>query len=970
MENILLILISGFVLLPPTDCITRPTDIILDNNGYKNILVAIHPRVAEDPSLITSVKNMFIEASGYLYTATYHRAYFKDVTILIPANWKGDPSYQKATKEIYDNADVAISSPNISNHPAQPSTRSFSGCGSPGIRIQLTSTFFTDSHIEKDLGPRGRLLVHEWAHFRWGVFDEYPHDGEQLFYFSPSSGEYKPVTCNEHMEVRIYRRNTSPAVFCFNTTVTTGRYPDDCIFSPYDKGYFARKVSASIMHQTKVEGIKYFCDDNATNPNKVHNTEAPNKQNRMCRQRSTWSVILDSPDFKNNHNPPKDGLTTTPTFTVVKASKTRRVALVMDTSMNMDDGAADRLRQAAADFIHNGLSNNSQIGLVAFSDEAKIIHPMTSIKTNEDRERLKRSLPTPSGQDATSIGSGIHKAIQMLSSDGDDAGGAEILVLTNGRETLSPNVHDALPKLRKSGATMTVLALNQLSDDILTQAAHSSGGHFYFDTNHGESTSLVDALFTMRQDPAQNFNNPSIQIMSRAVKVLSGKNVTGHVSLDDDIGRNTVFTIMYSKTEPSISLRSPSGRIYSKMHPEYKADDEYNTIRIGIPEIAESGVWEYNITNTCTNVQKVTVMLSSEPLDDTSEPVKVDGVLSTTSVHQPDELLIHAEVTKGFLPVTGMEVTAIIDRPFADPIAIQLLDNGAGADVTKDDGVYSRYFTLFTGYGRYSVKIELTNPAGQALIRKSPVAHYATMMNEDGDVKADEPLVMYVSRTATAGSFHFKNIESVAPAAPVSTEDLINDIIPPVRITDLLLMKTSHQDQVVVLSWTAPGDDLDYDQAANYDIMMSHTVDDMINHKKSWKFVSQNNIQHGDLKSPKRAGMTETFVIKIPFVPNTKVSFVFSVRAIDKQGNMADKSNFVTTAFGYIPDYTSKDYQPLVETVKGDDEALAYKPILIVVFGSFFLVLFILLTVTFLICKNRRAGDSSITKQNGGFEKA
>ncbi|XP_050418546.1 calcium-activated chloride channel regulator 4 [Patella vulgata] len=363
-------------------------------------------------------------------------------------------------------------------------------------------------------------------------------------------------------------------------------------------------------------------------------------------------------------------------------------------------------------------------------------------------------------------------------------------------------------------------------------------------------------------------------------------------------------------------------------------------------------------------------MMCSEPLDDTREPVKVDGVLSSTSVHRPDQLLIHAEVTKGLLPVTGMEVTAIVDRPFADPVAIQLLDNGAGADVTKNDGVYSRYFTLFTGYGRYSVKIEITNPADQALIRKSPAAHYANMIKDDGDVKVDEPLVMHVSRSATAGSFHFKNIGSAAPAAPLSTEDLISDIIPPVRITDLLVMKTSHQDKVVVLSWTAPGDDLDYDQATNYDIMMAHTFDDMINHKKSWKSLSQNDIQHGNLKSPKMAGMTETFVIKIPFVPYTKVSFVFSVRAIDRQGNMADKSNFVTTAFGYLPDYTSKDYQPVVETVIPDDEALGYKPIWIGVFGSLFLVLFILLTVTFLICKNKRARDSSIAKQNEGFEKA
>lgn len=43
-----------------------------------------------------------------------------------------------------------------------------------------------------------------------------------------------------------------------------------------------------------------------------------------------------------------------------------------------------------------------------------------------------------------------------------------------------------------------------------------------------------------------------------------------------------------------------------------------------------------------------------------------------------------------------------MERPDAATEVIDLLDNGAGADATKDDGVYSRYYPTITVEGRYS----------------------------------------------------------------------------------------------------------------------------------------------------------------------------------------------------------------------------------------------------------------------------
>ena len=60
-----------------------------------------------------------------------------------------------------------------------------------------------------------------------------------------------------------------------------------------------------------------------------------------------------------------------------------------------------------------------------------------------------------------------------------------------------------------------------------------------------------------------------------------------------------------------------------------------------------------------------------------------------------------AEVKKGNMPVIGARVRAYITRPSTNgetpALELELDDNGSGADVIKNDGIYSRYFTKYTG---------------------------------------------------------------------------------------------------------------------------------------------------------------------------------------------------------------------------------------------------------------------------------
>ena len=72
-------------------------------------------------------------------------------------------------------------------------------------------------------------------------------------------------------------------------------------------------------------------------------------------------------------------------------------------------------------------------------------------------------------------------------------------------------------------------------------------------------------------------------------------------------------------------------------------------------------------------------MVSSHVINPTESSIRVEAVVSPLNVGWPPEMTIYAEVTQQGHPVTGLSVKAVVDRPFADPSEMSLLDNGAGS---------------------------------------------------------------------------------------------------------------------------------------------------------------------------------------------------------------------------------------------------------------------------------------------------
>lgn len=100
--------------------------------------------------------------------------------------------------------------------------------------------------------------MHEWAHLRWGVFDEYPVGNETKFYFGKNNdGLIKAVKCGKNLGGTraagyvLDGGTLRPGGVC-HINQTTFLPEDKCFFSPdkNDPG-----VTSSLMYSPSITDV-------------------------------------------------------------------------------------------------------------------------------------------------------------------------------------------------------------------------------------------------------------------------------------------------------------------------------------------------------------------------------------------------------------------------------------------------------------------------------------------------------------------------------------------------------------------------------------------------------------------------------------------------------------------------------------------------------------------------------------------
>ncbi|XP_067892451.1 calcium-activated chloride channel regulator 1-like [Heterodontus francisci] len=840
--------------------IVRCSAVKLVNNGYENLVIAINPEIPEDPKLITKIQEMVNSASSFLYNATKHRAYYRDVKILLPITWTPNSAYQRPTTQSYEKANVIIADSHV-KYGDDPYTLQYGRCGEEGRYIHFTSNFMLNDNLIPVYGTRGTVFVHEWAHLRWGVFDEY----NDLVPFYLSGNDIKATRCSKEIKGTIASCTGGSCTPWSNT----GFPNTDCMFFPDQK----QVTSASIMYLPALPGVVEFCDDN------THNTEAPNMQNKMCNYRSTWDVISKSEDFKNN--PPANIASLQPKVTLLQA-KDRVLCLVLDTSGSMGmANRINRLKQAAVIFLLQIIEEGSNVGIVTFSNSAHIKALLTVVDSDDVRQRLTNYLPS-SASGGTNICAGVRSGFQVLRGDDSATSGDEIVLLTDGEDG---GISNCFTEVKQSGAVIHTIALGPSAAAELEQLSVMTGGLQFLATDKLDENGLIDA-FTGLVSGNGNMSQQSIQLESSGKSINNNDWFNGTVFVDKTVGNSTFFVITWQQNEPFILVHDPSGKTYDSG--DFTIDTTILTARLRIPGKAQTGAWTYTIQNN-GNTQIITITVTSRAADENIPPVTVNAHVNQDTSAWPNPLVIYAEVSQGFQPVVLANVKATVERTDGPPVDLVLLDDGSGADAVKNDGIYSRYFTNFRGNGRYSIKVSVQGKDGvtRLTIRKQARAMYIPGYVQNGHIHQNPPKPPIDDDSQTnLGSFNRVKSGGTVIVSQVPTGNL-PDRFPPSKIMDLTA--TIAEDNIQ-LNWTAPGDDFDQGNASYYEIRMSKNFADLKDN-----FPNAQSINTKDLK-PKVAKSEETFTVSEGIELKNGTVIYFAIRAFDKEKHASELSNIAQAA--------------------------------------------------------------------------
>ncbi|KAI8511258.1 chloride channel [Branchiostoma belcheri] len=759
----------------------------------------------------------------------------------------------------------------------------------------------------------GRVLVHEWGHLRWGLFDEYA-SGDNAFYLH-ENGEVQATRCS--LAVRGAYRHRDTGQPC-RRDPATALYEAGCRFE-VDRNN--TDATGSILYAPYLDSVFKFCHGNESgDPLSYHNSQAPSPQNLQCGGRSAWEVLSDHRDFARGANPPHLSPYTEPVFRVVRSTD-RRVVLVLDVSGSMTgQGRMDRLRRSVSSYILSTLEDGAWLGIVTFRGTSQKICDLEQLNGDAVREEILNmtleGLTNRTGRVGTNITRAVTLAVQILGPAvqdrklGDSTGPRQMILITDGRDRrLNNSVIFMLQNETAKGVVIDTIALGDGAEEALPMLSQVTGGQFFFspDSDAGGSA-LDDALTaTVLKYVDDDSTSVPVSLATFAHNLGAGETLHEHVYIDSSVGEKTEFRLACPDcARLNTVVTDPDDVTYGRS--DFSHNDEEGTMLLRIGGKAKTGRWTISIQNEATRSRRDTTAQSVQ-IDVTSKPDDPDNPTITLTCHlsnhhvtlgqSSDAIAVRADLRKGYQPVLSARVAAVLETTSGNATNITLLDNGVGADVSAGDGVYSAYL-LVNELGapagkttRYTVSVLADNDGNRTVISQGAGAMAgAPLAHPDAEVEVVLVPLEQFQRKTSGGA-----IVIDVPQLYVQTDHADLD---PSSITDLRITAVSSKDRTVTLTWTAVGEDYNYGKASQYDIRISDSLSGILNNFEGASKILQDNVTSGILMDPREAGQTETFTIALPDVRENATLFL-SVRAIDVSGNAGSPSRPVVTSLIYIP---------------------------------------------------------------------
>ncbi|OQR78997.1 calcium-activated chloride channel regulator 1-like [Tropilaelaps mercedesae] len=439
--------------------------------------------------------------------------------------------------------------------------------------------------------------------------------------------------------------------------------------------------------------------------------------------------------------------------------------------------------------------------------------------------------------------------------------------------------------------SVTVAALQELYDAL------------YAFTYTGTSAAQYDSFSQIEQ---KEFHGKEQNEMVFEFNVDATLNSELRVRLiGHDYGSDRPWTV----SPKDISLFAPTAhtangkKVYSpKDYKFVSTSAQFWYYEFKIPEPAV-GCWRLEAKTRKDTKQPIIVSASAKPTTkENDEPIVVDVWTSQPSHNvslRERGLVVYAKVSKASRPVVDVNVVAKItlvsDQTEAE-LCTELKDNGAGdPDITKDDGIYSRYIEGIRKIGRHRLVVEAKSEGNAAVLQSLDVPDDRiphTACCGSAIVRTIQKATGPFARRVQFGSFFVTDV-----ANGYHDSGLRQPWAVPGRIADLhVVYLQSNQEGPggVSLRWTATGNVRDHGRASSYILKRFSSRDEAAaQFDESGQEISDWEVEDGSL-SPKEPGKSEQIFFKL--ASNLPLPQYFALKVNNTYGALSAVSNIVTVS--------------------------------------------------------------------------
>ncbi|EFA08980.2 calcium-activated chloride channel regulator 4 [Tribolium castaneum] len=788
----------------------------LKNGAYDDFVIKITEGVPRKDCRIVldNLEETLTSASQYLFSALDSRAFLRSATVLLPPTWPDSCASSAVVSGSGETPDVTV----LPRGPARGRvyTQQSLGCGEPGDQIYLAY----ESLMQRD-ASLARSLVKEFAKYRYGVFDEQGYYNDPIYpmcFYDDQNKQAKATGCSD-LPISDNGICTSGASVAYNTS----KMVDE-------------KARSSIMFAAEAPQVSMFCDDGN------HDRYAPTKHNSMCQRRSVLDVVLKHSDFSansliNNVNS-NQLIDTSIKITYKKQNLTRYVFVLESTKDMMQRESWSYLRLAFRYWASNILPDNAEVGMVLAEESSKKVLNIVSVKNsnkdeNNNRDKFYSKIPyIPSDiLRAGCLNCALKDAVEMLNDRTKTNGPANnvIVVIAAGIESFE-EVNKTMEKVKKSKIKIaTINYPTIMRANLLNRLAEETNGVSYtvFERKLNVDTTLLSTYFELQNvlyDIVKNFysGSPSdlpIEIHRRQITDDGRSSITGSFMLDSTMGKPSQFTFFtHNSVTPlikSIKLISPSHQVFAERNDRF-----IDFKMIGLTaNISESGTWTYVVEPYPGNPQPHFLQVTATPISPTAPVVTARFWTHRNQDNGP--LILLVEVKKGEIPVLGAKVEVTVTKPeingsYPHKNSFELLDTGSGdPDVTKGDGVYTRYFNVGeNGQGLYNFEVTVNDNGNTAYT-----------WTESGEFDDNKPCCG--SSISSPGVTPVSPFQRVLPKKTlmITSDDITAaEAISSGRIGDLRA-QIIPEDMKARLTWTSP--DLGGQTVTRYEIKYAASIPDI-----------------------------------------------------------------------------------------------------------------------------------------------